>query len=122
MAQGRQAVHRLIPCLIPVPTDNEIPAALANLPVLPEYAQPFFDLFVSSLNAAANGQDSPITLHPDPDDPAEMTLDWDETNPEMAFMRLFSNQALSLFITETLVLGLKNQDDYSLELTKEDDE
>lgn len=105
-----------------MPTESQTKPDLTELPELPEYARPFFELFVSCLRQAANeDNNAPIVLHPHPDDPSEMSLEWDESDPAMAFIELFSNTAISLFIQETFVLGIKRQEDYSI-TTQEDDE
>ena len=105
--------HPLTLCLTAMPTDTE-------MPTLPEFAQENFDVFVTALQGAGDDDNkTPLNIQVVSED-GDLAIDWDQDDPAMEFMTLYSEKAISIFVSELIRRAYENLDDFSVETTKEE--
>jgi hypothetical protein len=96
-----------------MPTDTEMDA-------MPPFAQDHFEKFIDSLEAASNEEgDTPITIDLVGEE-GDIAINWNQDDPKMEFMSLYSERAITLFVSELIRRASESVDDYSVEVTPEE--
>jgi len=93
----------------------------SSMPVLPEFAESSFDVFMQNLtDASEDDGKTPLNVQVMSEE-GDLAIDWDQDDPKMEFMTLLSEKAISLFLSEMIRRSYEKIDDFSAEITTKED-
>ena len=91
------------------------------MPVLPDFAESSFDVFMQNLQDATDDDGQTPLLVDVVSEEGDLAVNWNQDDPKMRFMTLLSETAISLFISEMIRRAYEKTDDFTVETTTTED-